>query len=322
MSAAPDLSVLLVTYNSRAFVDECIAAVREGVGAHEVEIVAVDNASADGTAAHLRDRWPDVTVLDMGWNAGFSRANNLAFAHSRGRHVVLLNGDAVVEPGALDTLVEFLDATPAAGVVSPRLLNPDGTDQGTARAFPTPAAAIWGRRSPLTRMFPDNRYARRYLSGRDHLGDDPFEVDWVSGACLMVPRRVIERVGPLDPGFFMHWEDADWCRRIKDAGYSVWCVPAARVVHEEGGSRRGWPTVQVRHFHQGAYRYYRKHHLQGPRTVLRPAAATLLAGRAGAIIVRDRLRDRPAPPPTPTAELPLRTEDADRPLATQAGRSG
>jgi GT2 family glycosyltransferase len=206
----------------------------------------------------------------------------------------LLNGDAIVAPGALDALVDFLDEHPDAGVAAPRLLNPDGSDQGTARMFPTPAAALFGRRSPLTRLFPRNRSSRRYLAGREHIGDEPFAIDWVSGACLMIPRRVVERVGLLDEGFFMHWEDADWCRRVKAAGFGVWCVPAARVVHAEGGSRGGWPPAQVRHFHDSAYRYYAKHHLTGARRVLRPVARVALTARASLIIGRDALRARSA----------------------------
>jgi GT2 family glycosyltransferase len=294
MASPADLSVLIVTYNSRAFVGECIDAVVTGVRRHTVEIVVADNASADGSADYVRAGFPGVDVIDIGRNAGFAVANNRAWKQSRGRHVVLLNGDAIVTPGALDILVEFLDEHPDAGVVAPQLLNPDGSDQGTARTFPTPAAAVFGRRSPLTRLFPRNRYSRRYLAGREHTGDEPFAVDWVSGACRMIPRRIVERVGPLDEGFFMHWEDADWCRRVKAAGFGVWCVPAARVVHAEGGSRGGWPAVQVRHFHRSAYRYYAKHHLTGARRVLRPVARAALTARASLIIGRDALRARSA----------------------------
>jgi GT2 family glycosyltransferase len=281
-----DCSVLVVTYNSRPFVADCIASVRATVRDHAHEVVVVDNASHDGTAEMLRDAFPGLPVVDMGRNAGFSAANNRAFSSSSGRHVVLLNGDATVLPGALDTLIAFLDAHPRAGVVAPRLENPDGSDQGTARSFPTPAAALFGRRSPLTRLFPRNRFSRRYLSGRVDEHTEPFEVDWVSGACLMIRRDVFELVGGLDDGFFMYWEDADLCRRVKDAGFGVWCVPDARVVHAEGGSRRGWPARQVRYFHRSAYRYYAKHHLAGARTVLRPVAAAALAARAALVIAR------------------------------------
>lgn len=282
-----DVSVLIVTYNSCAFVDDCIDAVAETVRRHSYEVIVVDNASNDDTASYLRGTRPELTVVDMGRNAGFSAANNRAMEIAGGRHLLLLNGDAVVEENAIDELITFLDSTSHAGAVAPKLLNPDGTDQATARTFPTPGAAIWGRRSPLTRLFPNNAYARRYLAGRDRSGCEPFEIDWVSGACLMVPRAVVERVGGLDDRFFMYWEDADWCHRIKDAGYHVWCVPSARAVHAEGGSRRGWPARQLGHFHRSAYRYYAKHELRGRRSVLRPVAAAALSARAALVITRD-----------------------------------
>jgi hypothetical protein len=112
----------------------------------------------------------------------------------------------------------------------------------------------------------------------------------------MVPRRVADEVGLLDEGYFMYWEDADWCRRIRGAGYEVLCVPAAEVVHAEGGSRRGWPARQVRHFHASAYRYYAKHHASGARSVLRPIAATALAARALAVVSVNALRDSTSGP--------------------------
>lgn len=324
MTKPLDLSVLLVTYNSRAFIGDCIRAVRDTVTDHSVEIIAADNASTDGTLGYLRSEFPTVRVIDMGANTGFSRGNNAAMAVANGRNIVLLNGDAIVQPGALDSLVRFLDEHPHAGVAAPQLLNPDGTDQRTARSFPTPAAALFGRRSPLTRWFPDNRWSKRFLSGADPVTDDPYEVDWVSGACLMVPRAVVDAVGPLDAGFFMHWEDADWCRRIKDAGHGVYCVPKAKVVHDEGGSRRGWPPVQVRYFHHGAYRYYAKHHLAGSRRPLRPIAATALGARAGFVIVRDsamqRARASRSTPTDPRTDAGSGGQVTPEPAVARAGR--
>lgn len=307
----PDLSVLLVTYNSAAFIADCIQAVEATVRSHTYEILLADNASVDGSAELVARRFPHVTVIALEANEGFSRANNRCMAAATGRHVVLLNGDAFVQPGALDSLVAFLDATPAAGVAAPKLLNPDGTDQGTARSFPTPAAALFGRRSPLTRIFPGNRWSQRYLAVKRHTGDRPFLIDWVSGACLMVPRKVLESVGTLDEGFFMYWEDADWCHRISDAGFHVFTVPHAQVVHAEGSSRRGWPARQVWTFHRSAYRYYAKHHATGVRRAVRPIVAGALYARALLVIGSNSLSRartaprRPAPPATPLTVTPL-----------------
>lgn len=289
-----DVSVLLVSYNSRHTLTPCLASLADAFGGRTWEAILADNGSRDGSAEYVRTAFPSVRVIETGGNLGFARGNERALAEARGRHVLLLNCDTVAEPGSLGRLSEFLDAHPDAGVAAPLLLNPDLTDQGTARSFPTPAAAVFGRRSPLTRAFPNNRWSRRYLSGRDRAGEEPFEVDWVSGACLMVPRTVIGRAGFLDTGFFMHWEDADWCRRIKAAGHTVHCVPRARVVHHEGSSRRGWPAAQVWAFHEGAFRYYAKHHARGLASVARPAVAAALAGRAAAVIVKNARTRRSA----------------------------
>jgi N-acetylglucosaminyl-diphospho-decaprenol L-rhamnosyltransferase len=293
----PDVSIVLVSFNVRDLLASCLAAVRATVHAHTYEVFVVDNASTDGSPEMVSEQFPDVTLIALDSNPGFSRANNHAIHKARGRHVLLLNCDTRVEPGAVDRMIDFLDACPRAGVVAPLLLNEDMTDQGTARAFPTPAAAVFGRRSPLTRAFPRNRWSRRYLVGRHRHGDEPFEVDWVSGACLAVPRPVVEGLGGLDEGFFMYWEDADLCRRIKATGRSVHCVPSARVIHLEGRSRRGWPARHVWIFHQSVFRYYAKHHARGWAHPARPAVAAGLVARAGLIVSKNLISQLVPPRP-------------------------
>jgi GT2 family glycosyltransferase len=287
----PDVSVIVVSYHCREHVLACVDRVLGGVLDHRLEVLVVDNASSDGTETALRERHPEVRVLPMGRNAGFARANNRGIAESTGRYVLILNPDTLVETGAIDRMVDWADDHPWAGVISPALVYPDGRDQLTARSFPTPAAAVFGRRSPLTRWFPHNRWSSRFLAGRDHHGDEPFAIDWVSGACMLVPRVVIAHVGAFDEDFFLYWEDADWCRRMADAGYEVWCVPKARVVHDEGGTRdHGWPTPVVVHFHRGAYLYWRNHHAPQWWNPARWLAAGALAARGTAVVARDRLR--------------------------------
>lgn len=279
-----DISVVTVTYECRQLLGEMLASLPDAAGDRSYEVIVVDNASTDGVVGMLRKEWPEVRVVEMGSNAGFARANNRGLALARGRHLMLLNPDTRAQPGSLATLATFLEATPDAAIAAPMLVYPNLTDQGTARSFPTAAAAIFGRRSLLTRLWPSNRWSRRYLMGRSRGGADPFQVDWVSGAAMLVRREAIDRVGGLDEGFFMHWEDADWCHRMKDAGGAVYCVPSARIVHHEGGSRRGWPPAQLRAFHRGAYRYYAKHHASQWWNPLRYVAAVGLALRAAALI--------------------------------------
>lgn len=281
-----DVSVITVTYECRELLRPMLASLAGALGTRSAEVIVVDNASTDGVLEMVRAEWPAVRVIEMGENAGFARANNRGIASARGRYLMLLNPDTVAHEGSLAALADFLDREPNAGVAAPRLLYPDLTDQGTARSFPTAAAALFGRRSLMTKVFPGNPWSRRYLSGRARGDAEPFVVDWVSGAAMMVRRDAIDRVGGLDEGFFMHWEDADWCHRIKDAGLTVHCVPVSRIVHHEGGSRRGWPPRQLRAFHAGAYRYYVKHHAPQWWNPLRYVAGVGLTVRAAILIGR------------------------------------
>jgi GT2 family glycosyltransferase len=206
------ISVIIVSYHCRDEVMACVESLLASRPTRRVEITVIDNGSTDGTLEFLRQRAPEVQVVPMGTNAGFSKANNVGMSRALGRHILILNPDTIVEPGALDTLADWLDSHDTAGVAAPQLRNADGSDQRTARSFPTPAAALFGRRSPLTRWFPGNRWSSRFLSGRATSGTAPFRIDWVSGAAMMVPASVIAQVGGFDEDFFLFWEDAEWCR--------------------------------------------------------------------------------------------------------------
>jgi N-acetylglucosaminyl-diphospho-decaprenol L-rhamnosyltransferase len=286
-----EVSVIIVSYHCRDDVMACIESLFASRTARRFEVIVVDNGSNDGTLELLKNRIPQAHLIPMGVNAGFSKANNVGMAAARGHHVLVLNPDTVVEPGTLDRLADWLDSHGSAGVAAPQLLNADGTDQRTARAFPTPTAALFGRRSPLTRWFLHNRWSTRFLSGSAHTGDESFRIDWVSGAAMMVPASVVHEVGGFDEAFFLFWEDADWCKRIADAGYDVWCIPQAHVTHDEGGTRsHGWAPRVIRHFHRGAYLYWRKHHAPQPWNPLRWLAAAALCGRALTVMVKEQLR--------------------------------
>ena len=298
-----DVDVVIVSYRCRETVLRTLDSLAVAGRGLVVSVTVVDNDSRDGTVDAVRRRFPDVRVISTGWNSGFAFASNTGIARGRGRYVLLLNPDTVPAPDALRALVAFADDNPRAGVVAPRLRNADGSDQLTARAFPTPAAAVLGRRSPLTRIFPGNPWSTAYLSSRHRPTSGPFRVDWVSGAAMLVRRQVIDEVGALDEGFFLFWEDADWCRRIAAAGHEVWCVPAADVVHDEGGSRgHGWSAPTIRWFHRGAYRYWVKHHAPSPWNPQRWAAAVLLTARAVVLTAHHGMARGRTTHPTPEAD--------------------
>jgi GT2 family glycosyltransferase len=260
-----ELSIVIAACNSEAFVGPCLASLA-AEHAPWKEVIVVDNASSDRTVDIIRAEYPGVTVLVNGRNEGHCRALNRGLAVSRGDYLMVLDVDAVVHPGALTALVQFLRGGRAV-IAAPRMLNADGSIQETARRFPTIANGLFGRQTLLTRIFPDNRFARQYLR-RDRAGDvRPFEVDWVSAACMAFPRTLVDRLGPWDEGFG---------------------VPDARVVHVEQnrpGRRRG--ARRVIQFHRGVFRFYRKHYTRGlfdPRALMAAAALSL---RAALVIAGD-----------------------------------
>lgn len=291
------VDVVVVGYHSRELIRGCLDALTAAADGVPVTVTVVDNGSADGTVSAVR-AWaaahPGVRTeaLDLGANTGFAHACNAGMAAGRAPYLLVLNPDTVPEPACVRRLVEFASSTPGLGVVAPQLVNPDGSAQLTGRSFPTAAAGLFGRRSPLTRWFPDNRWSTRFLVERQHLGDVlPYRVDWVSGAAMIVPRGVLEQVGGFDEGFFLFWEDADWCRRIVEAGYSVWCLPTARIVHDEGGTRQhAYSPAAIRSFHAGAYRYWTKHQAPQWWNPLRWSAAAALTARAGLLLLRHAVR--------------------------------
>jgi N-acetylglucosaminyl-diphospho-decaprenol L-rhamnosyltransferase len=216
-------------------------------------VLVVDNGSSDGSVDLVRDRFPGVLLIANASNRGFSAANNQGVEQARGRYLLLLNSDAEVEPAALRALVAYADEHPPAGVIGPKLLNPDGTLQPSGGRFPTPmstAASLLG----LNRLTGRPRYGTR----RDY--DLPAEVDEVSGAAMLIRREVIDRIGGLDEGFAWGYEDIDFCLRARRAGWRVHYVPSARVIHQWGGSMRQAPALTIVKAIAGRRRYFEKHY--------------------------------------------------------------
>lgn len=253
-----DLSILIVTYNSRRLIGPLLTRLQAEIGTLAAEVVLVDNASADDTVRAVRDAHPWVQVIASARNLGFAAGNNLAARHARGRHLLLLNPDAEVGEEALDRCVAFLDAHPDVGVVGARVENPDGTLQRACRrSVPTPLVSLF-RLGGLRRLFPRHPAARAY-----NLDDaDPartLDVDAVSGSFLMARREAWERAGGLDERYFLYAEDIDFCLAVKAAGYRVVYYPEAVVVHHKGASSRRASRAANREFHRAMALFHRKH---------------------------------------------------------------
>jgi N-acetylglucosaminyl-diphospho-decaprenol L-rhamnosyltransferase len=252
----PRLSVIIVTYNSRDHIDQCLGSLAEHAPSIDHDIVVVDNASPDNTSAAIRARWTGVRVIEAGANLGFARANNLGIQQTAGALILLLNPDTIVPAGSIDALVSALDAMPDAAVAGPRLVDGDGRAELSFGAMMSPLAEL--RQKALVRG--NDRGIRAVSAYVEWLTHRPREVDWVSGACLLVRRADAEAVGLMDERYFMFAEDVDFCAAVRARGRRVLFAPSAEVVHLRGRSRATAPAATERAYRRSQIAFYEKHH--------------------------------------------------------------
>ena len=224
-----DLSIIIVTHNSRSPVEKCIASIEAHPPSRDFEILVIDNASVDGTPEMIAGRFPSVRLFANEENIGYSRGVNQGMRASEGRHMLILNPDIIVREGSIDRLVEFLERTPDAGLAASKLVYPDGRLQPTCRRFYNFTVLLL-RRTFLGKLFPEAAPLREHLM-MDYDHETPRRVDWVIGACMLVRREAVERVGNMDERFFLYFEDLDWCYRMGKHGWSVYYVPDSVMIH-------------------------------------------------------------------------------------------
>ena len=276
-----DLSVVILSWNVRDLLRECLksvssdqwSAVSDGrlITDHRpltIEIIVVDNASDDGSVEMTRAEFPDARLIANAVNRGYTGGNNDGIAAATGRYVLILNPDTQVLGDALAGMIAHADAHPDVGVIGPQLVNPDGSVQSSRRRFPTLMTALF--ESTWLQSIAPRRVLRRYYV-LDRADDETQEVDWVTGACFLVRREVIQQVGGLDEGFFMYSEELDWCRRIRQAGWKVVYLPTVQVVHYVGKSSDQIVAQRHIYFQTSKVRYFRKHHGKLIAGVLRAA---------------------------------------------------
>ncbi len=258
------VSVVIVNYNAGEDLRRCLASLEEGVGSVPWDGVVIDNASSDGS-----DELPmpgKMQMLRNRDNVGFARAVNQGVARTDGDDVMILNPDCELSPGAVAVLRNELHRHPDCVVAGPRVIDPEGTVQGSARGDPTMFTGLFGRASLLTRLFPRSALAMRNVRSRtaSATGGLSVGVDWVAGSCMLARRDALAAVGGFDERFFLYWEDADLCRRLRVRGGEIRYVPGATVVHHVGRSSRTAPVLATRAFHASAYLYYVTHVARSP----------------------------------------------------------
>lgn len=239
------LSIVIVSFNARADLVNCLLSLKKHPPSLAHEILVVDNASTDGSAAAAQ-KVPGVRVIEMGRNAGFAAANNAGIRDSRGDLLLLLNSDTLVPPGALDALIAALASTPAAAIAGPRLEDAEGR----------PELSFGRMISPFNELRQKHR-TPRWIEAETRRQQF---VDWVSGACLLVHRADAERAGLLDERFFLYTEDVDFCHAVRKLGRKVLFTPVTTITHLRGRSRSSRPEASQRAYRESHLAFYAKHH--------------------------------------------------------------
>ncbi len=253
-----DLSIVIVSYNVRHFLQRTLESTFRAQNGLSLEIFVVDNDSADDSVEMVRSQFPHVHMIEAGGNLGFAKANNLALKQARGDFLMILNPDCLLQEDSLTTLVQFLKDHPDAGAVGPKLLNRDGTFQVTSkRGLPTVWASFC-KLSGLSSVFPKSKFFNRYEQG--HLDPDEVnEVEILAGAAMMIRREVYEKVGGLDEDYFMFGEDVDWSWAIGQAGWKLYYVPTTQIIHYKGESTKQKGFDREKHFYNAMRLFTRKH---------------------------------------------------------------
>ncbi len=286
------LSVIIVNYNVKFYLEQCLESVRRASQGLQVEVYVVDNLSTDGSVAYLRERFPDVTFVANQENVGFARANNQAIRQSKGRYVLLLNPDTIVGEDTLARMVEFMDAHPEAGGTGAYMLNADGSfAPESRRGLPTPFVAFC-KMVGLTKLFPKSRLLGRYYMGYLD-ANEVNEIEAISGACMMLRREALDKVGLLDEDFFMYGEDIDLSYRVLKGGYKNYFIPT-RMLHYKGESTVKSSYRYAYTFYQAMRLFFRKHYGHYSFIISLPINAATWASTFMAY-VRNRLRYRRRP---------------------------
>ncbi len=262
------IDVIIVNYNSTDHLLGCLKSIFENSHGLAVQVMVHDNASKDNVD-RVNRLFPEVRLTKNSRNLGFAPAINNALKQGSAPYVLILNPDTIVNEGFFAPIIKYMGDHDDVGILGPKVLDSDGAVQGSARLFPNLLTALFGRKSLLTKIFPNNPVTREnILTGRSD-GLIPMEVDWVSGACMVVRRKAVQDVGNMDARFFMYWEDADWCRRMRQKGWRVVYFPRSLVMHYVGVSSQKRVFGSVIAFHRSIYLLFEKH-IEKPNSFLKP----------------------------------------------------
>lgn len=224
-----ELSIIILNYKSKGLLKQCLRGIADSHLGMDYEVIVVDNASGDGSADMVREGFPWAKILALQTNGGYSAGNNAGIRQATGDYILVLNPDVAVFRGAVETMLAYMKEHAKVGLSVPKLVNPDGSIQMSAMRFPTFAVPVW-RRTPLGKLPVPKRILERYhMMDWDH--QDNRAIGWALGACFLIRRAALEKVGYLDERFFLYVEDVDYCRRMWENGWEVHYVASAEMVH-------------------------------------------------------------------------------------------
>ncbi len=274
--------MVIVGFRNSRTLRECLASIIEHEKGETASITVVENGGIP-LPSQLKEDFPDVFWIENRKNAGFAAGCNQGMSRGRAPFICLLNPDAVISAPMFSRAAAFFEAEGDIAVTGPLILDRDGSVQGSARAFPSILTSFFGRSALLSRLFPSNRMTRANVLNLDKDSlSEPSRPDWVSGACMLVRRKAVEETGGLDEGFFIYWEDADWCRRFRQAGWEVAYHPGLGPVrHECGASSSQKALFAAFHFHRSAVRLYWKY----DTSPLKLMSAIVLAGASARFLL-------------------------------------
>lgn len=252
-----DLSVIIVSWNSKLYLSDCLRSIFSETISHEVEVIVVDNSSTDGSSKEVEINFPNVKLIQNSHNMGFATASNIGIKYGTGRYICLVNSDIKILDRCLDRMCDYMDGNPCVGMLGPKILNRDMTQQKSCRQFPT----LWNNFCPavgLDKVFPN----LIFFSGEQILisADNVHKVDALSGCLVMVRRSALAEVGLLDEKFFIYSEDVDWCKRFWDMNWKVIFYPHAKAIHYGGRSSTHEPIRFSVEQVKAKLQYWRKHH--------------------------------------------------------------
>jgi len=252
------LSIIIVNYKSADMIIGLIDSIYNGTKEKDHEIIIVDNYSNDGGIKQIKERYPDIKVIENPDNLGFATAVNRGIKASRGQYLLILNPDIIIKPGAIDVLIKSLDDDPRAGAAGGKILNPDGSIQLSGKSFPDPMVMLFVTLG-LHKILPHNPVTDKYYHSTEDYGKK-HQVEHLMASFLMVKREAIDKAGMMDEKFFLYCEDVDWCYRIHMSGYEIWYLPDSEVVHVKGATTSKNSYRAIVEYHKSAWYFYRKYY--------------------------------------------------------------